>query len=121
MSTIDSIKSGHILADKLATQFSGEDDRRAARSLLAPVLEGHEGERVALGCLKLADGDLTRLGRCVKGALEDYRDILAWAESPRQMRQGANAPAAEQARARWEDAEEYARWIWSCSRGGVVT
>jgi len=112
--------SRRTLDETVTMQFAVEDDRRAALTLLAPVLEGREGERVALGCLKLAGGDLAKLGRCVKGALEDYRDILAWAESPRQMRQGAHAPVAEQARARRDDAEEYARWISSRARGGSV-
>jgi hypothetical protein len=44
-------------------------------------------------------------------ALTDYRDILAWAESPRQMRLGPNAPYADKARARRADAEDYERWL----------
>jgi hypothetical protein len=46
-------------------------------------------------------------------ASADYRDILAWAESPRQMRLGPGAPVPDQIHARREDAEEYARWLRS--------
>lgn len=98
---------------KLSTLFGNADERSAARDLLAPVLEGPEPERVAVACLKLSDGDPMRLGHFVARAITDYRDILAWAEYPRQMRLGPNAPLAEQARARREDKHEYERWLKS--------
>lgn len=99
------------LEAKLPALFAGDQERRAARELLAPVLDGAEAERVAVACLKLSDGDLALLQECVKAATTDYRDVLAWAEYPRQMRLGPNAPPAEQARARREDMDEYARWL----------
>jgi hypothetical protein len=34
--------------------------------------------RVRLAILKLAQGDLPRLGRLVQDAKRDYRDVLAW-------------------------------------------
>ncbi len=99
------------LEGKLARLFARDADREAARATLAPVLESTEGERVALACLKLAGSDSGRLQACVGAALADYRDILAWAESPRQMRLGPTAPAGSQATARRQDADEYAAWL----------
>ena len=104
----------HALERKMSALFASDDERRAARTVLLPVLEGvAESERVAVACLKLSDGDLERLKECVRAASTDYRDILAWAESPRQMRLGPSAPASDQIRARRQDAEEYARWLRS--------
>jgi hypothetical protein len=95
----------------MALLFASDVDREAARATLAQVLGSTEGERVALACLKLAGSDPAALQNCVNAALTDYRDILAWAESPRQMRVGPTAPAEVQARARREDAEEYKAWL----------
>lgn len=99
------------LETKLAALFGNEQDRNAARDLLATLSKVNESERVAMACLKLSGGDLTRLERTVGSAITDYRDILAWAEYPRQMRLGASAPPADQARARREDMEDYSQWL----------
>ena len=100
-----------ILERKLQGLFPFDEDRQRARAVLAELISGVEGERVALAVLKLAGSDLGELRRCVDAARTDYRDILAWAEYPRQMRLGASAPAADLAAARWEDAAEYRRWL----------
>lgn len=99
------------LESKLSTLFGSDEDRSTARDLLAPVLEGPESDRVAVACLRLSDGDLARLERLIGAAITDYRDVLAWAEYPRQMRLGPTAPLADQARARREDMLEYERWL----------
>jgi len=44
-----------------------------------------EHDRVRLAALKIADGDLEQLKQAVNTARRDYRDILAWAESPNEM------------------------------------
>jgi hypothetical protein len=106
-----SIEWRNVLKTKTASIFATDGEREAARAVLAPVVDGVEGERVAVSCLKLSDGDLLKLKDCASAALTDYRDILAWAESPRQMRIGPSAPPAERVRARRADAEEYALWI----------
>lgn len=100
-----------ILETKLASLFSSDADRAAACAALVPVVSGREGERVAVACLKLAGSDLAELRTCVAVALADYRDVLAWAESPRQMRAGPGAPQSDRARASREDAQEYAEWL----------
>lgn len=99
------------LKTKLVALFASDADREAARAVLAPVVGGNEGERVAVACLKLAGADLAELKTCADASLSDYRDVLAWAESPRQMRLGPSAPPSDQARARREDAQDYARWL----------
>ncbi len=103
----------NALETKLAVLFASDRDRGAAREVLSPVLECPEPERIAVACLKLSDGDLARLKEYVDAATADYRDVLAWAEYPRQMRLGPSAPPADQARARREDMNEYARWLKS--------
>jgi hypothetical protein len=70
----------------------------------------------SVACLKLSDGDLARLKKYVEAATTDYRDVLAWAEYPRQMRLGPNAPPADQAHARREDMDEYAQWLRSSQK-----
>lgn len=99
------------LETKILTLFACDQERTAAHDVLSRVLMGREPERVAVACLKLSHGDLARLEECVKAAATDYRDVLAWAEYPRQMRLGPSAPPADQARARREDMEEYAQWL----------
>lgn len=96
---------------KLATVFTSEKDRNAARDLLSTLSKVNESDRVAMACLKLSGCDLPRLEQIVSGAITDYRDILAWAEYTRQMGLGPSAPPADQARARREDMEEYSRWL----------
>ena len=100
-----------ILERKLQGLFPSDEDRERARAILAELVAGVEGERVAFAALKLAGSDLGELRRCADAARTDYRDILAWAEYPRQMRLGASAPAADLSTARREDAAEYQRWL----------
>lgn len=99
------------LRTKITLLYAAEGDRGVANTLLAPVIAGVEGERVAVACLKLAESDLVKLKECASAALTDYRDILAWAEFPRQMRLGPRATSEEQQSARLADAEEYSRWL----------
>ena len=44
-------------------------------------------ERVWLAIIKLAEGDLAALRKMTDAALTDFRDVLAWAEYPEQMRE----------------------------------
>jgi hypothetical protein len=50
-----------------------------------------ERERVQLAILKLSEGDPEKLRSNIEAALIDYRDVLAWAEYPEQMRTGKTA------------------------------
>lgn len=50
-----------------------------------------EVTRVHLAILKLCEGDPDKLRANVEAALIDYRDVLAWAEYPEQMKSGKTA------------------------------
>jgi len=99
------------LERKVPALFASVQDQETARSVLSPVLAGPEGERVAVACLRLCRGDLGRLKQCADASLTDYRDVLAWAEYPRQMDLGPGASASDQARATREDLDEYTQWL----------
>lgn len=80
---------------------------------------GPEANRVRLAALRLCDGTLDSLRRCIEASNTDYRDVLAWAEYPREMKAGA-APwplTPEQQRTRQQireaDQQEYAAWLAS--------
>lgn len=96
---------------KLAQIFAASAERDAANAILAPVIVSSEGHRVAVACLKLAGGSLKELKECAQAALTDYRDILAWAEYPRQMQLDVKATSEQKAAARRADAQEYTRWL----------
>ena len=57
----------------------------AAAAALAAV----EGERVQLAVLALSEGDPARLAGLVEAARQDWRDVVAWAEYPDEMRRGS--------------------------------
>jgi hypothetical protein len=57
-----------------------------------------ESSRVHLAILKLSEGDPEKLLDYIEAARIDYRDVLAWAEYPEQLRSGArrdNTPLEE--------------------------
>ena len=43
-------------------------------------------QRVLLAIVKLAEGDVARLARTAEAARKDWRDVLYWAEYPRDAR-----------------------------------
>jgi len=100
-----------IWDEKLAQLFAASAERDAANALLAPVIAGGEGHRVAVACLKLTGGSLKKLKECAKAALADYRDILAWAEYPRYLQLDPGATPEQRAAARRADAQEYSHWL----------
>jgi hypothetical protein len=100
-----------IWDEKLAQLFVASTERDAANALLAPVIAGSEGHRVAVACLKLAGGSLNKMKECAQAALIDYRDILAWAEYPRHMQLDPGATPEQRAAARRADAQEYSHWL----------
>lgn len=104
-------RPGTPLARKLDALFPSAGDRLAAAEILAGLDVPQERERIALAALKLAGTDLKRLRQAVESASGDFRDVLAWAESPRQMKLGPSAPLAAQAAARTADAAEYQAWL----------
>ena len=105
------LRPGTPLAHKLDALFPSAGDRLAAAEILARLEVPQERERVLLAVLKLSGADLKRLRQTVEAASGDFRDVLAWAESPRQMKLGPSAPLADQAAARTADAAEYRAWL----------
>ena len=71
--------------------------------------------RVQLAILKLSEGRGERLPELVRMAKIDYRDVLAYAEYPEEMRTGAVAMgklSREEARAvRRRDKRQYRKWL----------
>ena len=67
--------------------FSSNPD---AQELLTQLqgYEGYEPARVQLAILKLSNGDSEKLQDYIQAASLDYRDVLAWAEFPEQIRSG---------------------------------
>ena len=71
--------------------------------------------RVQLAILKLSEGERERLTELVGMAKKDYRDVLAYAEYPEEMRigfVGMSRLSAEEVKAvRQRDREQYLRWL----------
>lgn len=76
---------------------------------------GPEVHRVHLAILKLSEGDLAKLDRWIETAREDYRDALAYAEYPEQMRTGAVFSQPDQEayrRVLRADRQQYLDWLY---------
>ena len=100
-----------LLDRKLEALFPSASEREAATALLEAIRSDREGDRVALAVLKLAGSDPAKVAEYVEAAKGDYRDVLAWAEYPRQMKLGPSASSPAIAQARQADAAEYRRWL----------
>jgi hypothetical protein len=71
-----------------------------------------ESERVRLAILKLAGNDLERIRSNVRAAKGDFRDVLAWAEYPGQMKaDNWRLPEAERERLAQADLAQYLTWL----------
>jgi hypothetical protein len=71
--------------------------------------------RVHLAILKLSEGELSKLPNLVVMAKRDYRDVIAYAEYPEQMRLGfvkMRELSPEQRKAlKKRDTKQYAEWL----------
>ncbi len=101
------------LEQKVRALFAGE-----VVAEVLQALEGYDGPervRVQLGVLRCAGGDLERVRQFVASARLDYRDVLAFAEYPRQMALSASEFAALPPRARrallGADRDAYEAWL----------
>ena len=91
----------------------------AERDLAAATLEEygllpHEREpvRVRIAALKLSRGDLGRLREAIEHARRDYRDVLAWAEYPEELRSPTwRLSVGEVERVRARDLAQYRDWL----------
>lgn len=98
-----------IVLRKLQETFS-VDLQPAAEALLGSYesTSAEARQRVQLAAIRLSQGNLERLADLMSVARLDYRDVLAPAEFPRQMRTTPGAITAEMVAA---DRAEYDAWL----------
>jgi hypothetical protein len=74
-----------------------------------------ERSRVQLAILKLSKGSMERLREYAAVAKRDYRDALAWAEYPAEMRRSMSdmikMPESEKKRIYGSDRKQYLDWL----------
>ena len=103
-----------ILSRKLTTLFQDDLVRAEAVALLeAYGTESYEQEppRVRLAILKLTGPDLSQIKKYTDMARQDYRDILAWAEYPRQSKKWSVPDGPKKKKIMDEDRAEYEAWL----------
>ena len=103
------------LLEALVDRLFAPEVRGEAAGLLAQYgTQPHEREaiRVRVAALKLSEGSVERLQELIVRAKRDYRDVLAWAEYPEEMRSLTwRLPPAEQTRIRRADRAQYLAWL----------
>jgi hypothetical protein len=103
-----------LLECKLEAMFPEDFTRRRVRKILQDYgREKHEREpdRVRRAILKLAGAELRSVEKYTGYAREDYRNILAWAEYPRQARQWVMPEPDEKQKMIEADLAEYEGWL----------
>ena len=93
--------------------FGAHPDRDAFWEALKSYAE-KESPRVQLAILKLSEGDPEKLRHYVQAAQTDYRDVLAWAEYPEQLRSGKtrfNTPLTEYEAILERDRRQFEEWL----------
>ena len=103
---------------EIVTRVWPDADLQAVMAALDEYgMEGSERgrTRVHLAILKLSEGKRERLPELVQMAKRDYRDVLAYAEYPEEMRIGfvgmRELPTEEQAAIRRRDRAQYRAWL----------
>jgi len=103
-----------ILAHKMEVSFSEKQSREEALGILMTYggkkIEP-EPDRVRLAILKLSGSDMECLQETTKNAKQDYRDVLAWAESPNQNIAGSLPEGKKKERLRQADQEQFENWV----------
>ena len=102
------------LARKLKSMFESKASINEVNSLLSVYgKEEHEREttRVKLAILKLAGTDLKEIEKYTVIAKQDYRDVLAWAEYPRQSKKWSMPDDPKKKKLVAADKEEYEEWL----------
>jgi len=102
-----------LLEQKLLSCFPDESIRVKVRAILETYgSENHEQEpyRVRLAILKLAGTEVPEIEKWAGFAKEDFRDILTWAEYPRQSKKWS-AKGAEKQQLIEADLNEYQAWL----------
>ncbi|MEA2002236.1 MAG: hypothetical protein U9N84_10195 [Actinomycetota bacterium] len=98
-----------IVLRKLQETFPVDLQPAAEALLRSGEMTSAEGlHRIQLAAIRLSHGDLERLTELMSLARIDYRDVLAPAEFPRQMRTAPGTITAEMVAA---DRAEYDAWL----------
>jgi len=128
---LDEAKSNHLerlivehdyaklLKIKLEAVFPNETLRLQAQkalSLYGSSSTEPEADRVRLAILKLSGAALQKIQSTVKGAKEDYQDIIAWAEEPALMKfsdlnYGRPPNFEERKKIAEQDVLQYENWL----------
>ena len=106
----------NLVEDKVITHFGQERLSEVLEILSDYGKESHEKEvdRVQLGMIKLSDGNIEYLKQYLISAKQDYRNILAYAEYPEQMRNDtwrSGSDKKEKKRIIERDREQYEQWL----------
>ena len=107
------ISSGN-LSRILARLFSDDSEREQVMAILDTYGKGsHEKEssRVKLAILKLAGNNRKEVEKYTAIAKQDFRDVLSWAEYPRQSRLSTIPEGPDKERLIREDRTEYESWL----------
>jgi hypothetical protein len=109
--------------EKIAQTWPDVDPQEILDILDEYGVENHERgrARVHLAILKLSEGNRDRLAELVRMAKRDYRDVLAYAEYPEEMKRGLcprlgfvgmkQLPAEEVKALRQRDRKQYLEWL----------
>jgi len=105
-----------LLNKKLVSLFQNEKERAKVREILESYGEEkfqQEPDRVRLAVLKLSGTDISEIENWTKRAKEDYRDILAWAEYPRQSKHWSMPDGSKKKELIEADKQEYVQWLYN--------
>ena len=103
------------VVEQLVTRLFAAPDRGAATAMLsehARHANHPEVVRVQVAVLKLSDGQPDRLRQMLTHAMNDYRDVLAWAEYPAQtVSPVTGLTAAQKTELIQADEGQYLAWL----------
>ena len=99
-----------LVIAKVKKIFPNENKKQVAAIL--DSYGGKEDIRVQIAILKLSNGDLEELRELVDTANKDYRDVLAWAEYPEEMKNDTWKMNVEEAsEIRRKDRQQFTDWL----------
>jgi hypothetical protein len=107
------MKAEAKLQNKLEKIFPEQSEREKASEILSEYgRETHEQEptRVRLAILKIAGSNIEKLQVFTSAAQSDYRDVLSWAEYPRQSKNWS-VTGTEKEKLVSADLNEYQTWL----------
>ena len=103
-----------LLAQKLTSLFPDPKEKEAVSEILSAYgIEKHEQEpfRVRLAILKLSGTDIEEIKKTTTYAKKDFRDILSWAEYPRQSKNWSMPEGPKKLKLEEADKREYEEWL----------